>query len=85
MPILEPLASKGPLVEDNYAHFFVACRDCDQGEVAVVVSEMEHHSNLLPWRDIAAAEVVVAESDEAGRVDIAKLNELLAKLRLSSR
>ena len=60
-------------------------RDCDQGEVAVVVSEMEHHSNLLPWRDIPAAEVVVAESDEAGRVDIAKLNELLAKLRLRSR
>ena len=42
---------------------------------------MEHHSNLLPWRDIANAEVFVAESDEVGRVDAAKLDELLTELR----
>ena len=53
--------------------------------MAVIVSEMEHHSNLLPWRDIPNAEVFVAESDDVGRVDVGKLNELLSKLRKSTR
>lgn len=38
---------------------------------AVVVSELEHHSNALPWRQICAergAEVRIAPVDDAGRI-----------------
>lgn len=52
------------------------------GDLAVVVSGMEHHSNLLPWRDIPGAEVIVAEDDRLGRVDIEKLNVTLAGLKV---
>ena len=55
-------------------------RDNLDDRVAVIVSEMEHHSNLLPWRDLANSEVFVAESDAMGRVDVGKLDELLTKL-----
>ena len=55
-------------------------RDNPDTRVAVIVSEMEHHSNLLPWRDLANSEVFVAESDAMGRVDVGKLDELLTKL-----
>ena len=41
---------------------------------------MEHHSNLLPWREIARAKVHLADSDEYGRGDVAKLDALLIKL-----
>ena len=54
--------------------------------MAVIVSEMEHHSNLLPWREAVGAEAVfLAESDEAGSVDVAKLNKLLKELRKTKR
>ena len=55
-------------------------RDNLDDRVAVIASEMEHHSNLLPWRDLANSEVFVAESDAMGRVDVGKLDELLTKL-----
>ena len=46
---------------------------------------MEHHSNLLPWREVAKAKVYLAESDEHGRVDLGKLDALLSKLRKQKR
>ena len=51
----------------------------------MVVSEMEHHSNLLPWRETAGAKVYLAESDAHGRVDLGKLDALLTKLQRQKR
>ena len=51
----------------------------------MIVSEMEHHSNLLPWREAAKAKVYLAESDVYGRVDVGKLDALLTKLRKQKR
>jgi len=42
----------------------------------VLVGPMEHHSNLLPWRE-SAAEVHTVRSNATGRVDLAHLEELL--------
>ncbi len=46
----------------------------------VVVSEMEHHSNLIPWQQIAlrkGAELRVLPFDDEGRLMIERLPELL--------
>ena len=43
----------------------------------VLVSQMEHHSNDLPWR--ARAQVVHINVDAMGRLDTAHFEELLAK------
>jgi cysteine desulfurase / selenocysteine lyase len=45
-------------------------------EDEVIVSELEHHSNLLPWRVRAAVRVV--RSDASGQVDLDHLRTLLA-------
>ncbi|MCP2167730.1 aminotransferase class V-fold PLP-dependent enzyme [Goodfellowiella coeruleoviolacea] len=47
---------------------------------AVLVSGMEHNSNLLPWRRLAEetdARLLVAPVDEHGRVDVAGFADLL--------
>ncbi len=47
---------------------------------SIVVTEMEHHSNLLPWARVAAetgAELRVAPVDEHGALDYEKLEELI--------
>ena len=46
----------------------------------VVVSEMEHHSNLVPWQQIAqrnGAELRVLPFDDEGRLMTERLSELL--------
>lgn len=48
---------------------------------AVVISEMEHHANLIPWqmlRDRAGIELRVAPITDAGDVDLEALQGLLA-------
>ena len=48
---------------------------------AVVISEMEHHSNLVPWqmlRDAHGIELRVAPVTDAGELDMAALEALLA-------
>ncbi len=52
---------------------------------AVVISEMEHHANLVPWqmlRDAAGIELRVAPITDAGEVDMAALEALLADGRV---
>jgi cysteine desulfurase / selenocysteine lyase len=47
---------------------------------AVVISEMEHHANLVPWqmlRDNAGIELRVAPVTDAGELDMAALEALL--------
>ncbi len=47
---------------------------------------MEHHSSLLPWRDLGEVdEVVEVPEDEFGRTDIQWLEERLAKIRADER
>jgi cysteine desulfurase/selenocysteine lyase len=48
---------------------------------AVVISEMEHHSNIVPWqmlRDAHGTELRVARVTDAGELDMAHLESLLA-------
>ena len=48
---------------------------------AVVISEMEHHANLVPWqmlRDAAGIEMRVAPITDAGEIDMDALEALLA-------
>ncbi|GAC1347719.1 MAG: cysteine desulfurase [Acetobacteraceae bacterium] len=48
---------------------------------AVVVSEMEHHANLVPWqmlRDATGVELRIAPITDAGELDFAGLERLLA-------
>ena len=47
----------------------------------VVVTEMEHHSNFVPWQQLAfrrGATFSVVGLDDEGRLDLAQLDELLA-------
>ena len=51
---------------------------------AMIVSELEHHANLVPWQLICAecgAELRVCRVDEAGALDLAHLEALLADRR----
>ena len=52
---------------------------------AVVISEMEHHSNMVPWqmlRDAHGVELRVAPITDAGELDMAGLEALLADGRV---
>ena len=52
---------------------------------AVVISEMEHHANLVPWqmlRDATGIEMRVAPITDAGEIDMAALEALLADGRV---
>jgi cysteine desulfurase/selenocysteine lyase len=47
----------------------------------VVVTEMEHHSNFVPWQQLAlrrGAAFSALHVDDAGHLDLAQLDELLA-------
>ncbi len=48
---------------------------------AVVISEMEHHANLVPWqmlRDAGGPDLLVCPITDAGEVDMAALEAMLA-------
>jgi cysteine desulfurase/selenocysteine lyase len=48
---------------------------------AVVISEMEHHANIVPWqmlRDAHGIELRIAPITDAGEIDMAALEALLA-------
>ena len=52
---------------------------------AVVVSEMEHHANLVPWqmlRDSHGIELRIARITEAGEIDFASLDQQFADGRV---
>ena len=44
----------------------------------VVLTEMEHHSNIVPWQ-LAGARIEYVRVDDDGQLDLAHLDELLAK------
>ena len=46
----------------------------------IVVSEMEHHANLIPWQELAkrtGAELVWFKVTDGGRLDLSNMNELI--------
>ena len=46
----------------------------------IVVSEMEHHANLIPWQELAkrtGAELVWFSVTESGRLDLSNISELI--------
>ena len=46
----------------------------------IIISEMEHHSNIVPWQIIAerkGAEIRVLPFDDEGRLEVEKLDSLL--------
>ena len=46
----------------------------------IVVTEMEHHANLIPWQQLAkrtGAELVWIEVTEEGRLDLSTISELI--------
>ncbi len=48
----------------------------------IVVSEMEHHANLIPWQQLAkrtGAELVWFEITEEGRLDLSKIADVINK------
>ena len=48
----------------------------------IVVSEMEHHANLIPWQELArrtGAELKWFPVTEDGRLDLSKLDELISE------
>ena len=52
---------------------------------AIVVSEMEHHANLVPWqmlRDAHGIELRIAKITDAGEIDFASLEEQFADGRV---
>lgn len=70
------------LVAFSFGEAFVAEGD------EIIVSEMEHHSNIVPWQLMAErkkAKIVMLPFDEQGELMIGKLPELIsAKTRLIS-
>ena len=48
----------------------------------IVVSEMEHHANLIPWQELAkrtGAELVWFKVTDDGRLDLSNIDELINK------
>lgn len=46
----------------------------------IVVTEMEHHANLIPWQQLAkrsGAELAWFEVTDEGRLDLSKINEVI--------
>ena len=46
----------------------------------IVVSEMEHHANLIPWQELSArtgAEIVWFKVSDNGRLDLSNMDELI--------
>ncbi|WP_430974384.1 aminotransferase class V-fold PLP-dependent enzyme [Sunxiuqinia rutila] len=62
------------LVAFSFGEAFVNAGD------EIIVSEMEHHANIVPWQLMAArkgAKIVVLPFDDHGRLEIEKLDELM--------
>lgn len=71
--------TKGTTESINLAAFSFGEAFIREGD-EIIVSEMEHHSNIVPWQMLAGrkgAKVVVLPIDDAGRLEIEKLDELI--------
>jgi len=56
------------------------CRPTLKAGDRIVISHLEHHSNIVPWQllcEQTGAELVVASIDSSGQVDVSEIDELL--------
>lgn len=71
--------TKGTTESINLAAFSFGEAFVQEGD-EIIVSEMEHHSNIVPWQLMAGrkgAKIVMLPIDDDGRLMIEKLNELI--------
>ncbi|PTN07314.1 aminotransferase class V-fold PLP-dependent enzyme [Mangrovibacterium marinum] len=75
----EIIFTKGTTESINLVAFSFGEAFIHEGD-EIIVSEMEHHANIVPWQMMAArkgAQVRVLPFDDAGRLMIEKLDELI--------
>ena len=71
--------TKGTTESINLAAFSFGEAFVHEGD-EIIVSEMEHHSNIVPWQLMAGrkgAKIVMLPIDDDGRLQIEKLDELI--------
>ncbi len=71
--------TKGTTESINLAAFSIGEAFIQEGD-EIIVSEMEHHSNIVPWQLMAkrkGAKIVMLPMDDNGRLIIEKLDELI--------
>ena len=71
--------TKGTTESINLAAFAFGEAFVKEGD-EIIVSEMEHHSNIVPWQLMAGrkgAKIVMLPIDDDGRLQIEKLDELI--------
>jgi cysteine desulfurase/selenocysteine lyase len=73
--------TKGTTESINLAAFSFGEAFVQEGD-EIIVSEMEHHSNIVPWQLMAGrkgAKIVMLPIDDDGRLQIEKLGSLITK------
>jgi cysteine desulfurase / selenocysteine lyase len=68
----------------NLVRYSYGTAHCGPGDV-IVATEMEHHSNLVPWQLLArstGAEIHFIRVDDEGRLDLSALDEIAASGRV---
>jgi cysteine desulfurase/selenocysteine lyase len=77
----EIIFTKGATESINLAAFSFGEAFVEAGD-EIIVSEMEHHANIVPWQMMAnrkRAVIKVLPFDDAGRLQTGKLDELITK------
>lgn len=75
----EVVFTSGATAAINLVAYSFGEKFCSAGD-NVIISRMEHHSNIVPWQLLAqrkGLEVRVVEFDESGRLEIEKLEALI--------
>ncbi len=75
----EIIFTAGATASANLVAYSWGSKFLEQGD-NIIISEMEHHSNIVPWQAIAlskGAEIRVLPFDDNGRLCVEKLDELL--------
>lgn len=76
----EVIFTKGTTESVNLVAFSFGEKFISEGD-EIIVSEMEHHSNIVPWQMVAdrkKAVVKMCPFDEKGELDLKKLDELIS-------
>ncbi|KAI3379273.1 hypothetical protein SNEBB_010898 [Seison nebaliae] len=64
-------------------HLLIHCLNL-QTKPIIISSLFEHHSNLLPWKEVCEEMIIINEDIDSGLIDIDQLKGELIKLRKSS-
>lgn len=75
----EIIFTSGTTMSLNLIAKYYISKIINKGDI-IIISILEHHSNLLPWQDIAnelGAELIYLPLDKDQNIDTTKLNEIL--------